>query len=62
MACRQVIARCSFVLLLLFLCMLLVAMCRNRVSMVINEGLFTVKYITLAVLFIGALFVSSTFF
>lgn len=59
---RQVIARCSFVLLLLFLCMLVICLCRNRLSMVVNEGLFTVKFITLVVLFVGALFVGSSFF
>jgi hypothetical protein len=42
--------------------MVLTVACRNRVAMVVNEGLFTVKFIILLVLFAGTLFVSSGFF
>jgi hypothetical protein len=42
--------------------MLVVSLCRNRLSMVVNEGLFTVKFIILVLLFIASLFVGSPFF
>lgn len=42
--------------------MLRIIACKNKVSMVINEGLFTVKYIIIVVLFIVSLFLSSNIF
>lgn len=42
--------------------MLIIIACKNKVSMVINEGLFTVKYIFVAVLFIISLFLSNSIF
>lgn len=58
----SIIARTSFVLFLLFLSMFLIALCRNRVAMIINEGLFTVKYMLCAILLIGSLFMGNDFF
>ena len=52
----------SFSLLILFLIMLLIIQCHNRISMVINEGLFTVKYLFLIVLYIVMLFLGSSIF
>ena len=42
----------SFALMLLFLIMLLLMLCRNKVSQVINEGLFCVKFTVLILLFV----------
>lgn len=52
----------SFSLLTMFLIMLLIIQCHNRISMVFNEGLFTVKYLFLLIIYIVTLFVGSKIF
>jgi hypothetical protein len=47
----------SLSILILFGLMLLITLLRNRLAMVINEGLFCVKYILVAGLFIGFLWI-----
>ena len=42
--------------------MMLVMLCRNRIAMVVNEGLFCVKYILVSGLFIGFLWVNNSVF
>ena len=37
-------------------------LCRNRIAMVVNEGLFCVKYILVSGLFIGFLLVNNSVF
>ena len=37
-------------------------LCRNRIAMVVNEGLFCVKYILVSGLFIGFLWVNNSVF
>jgi len=57
-----VIARTSVALLCFFALMLIIMLFRNKISQIINEGLFTFKYILVVGLFIGSLFISETFF
>lgn len=42
--------------------MMVFILCKNRVSMIINEGLFTVKYLLIVGFFILSLFLSSSVF
>ncbi len=58
----SIVLRMSFSLFILFFLMLLIMLCRNRVSQVINEGLFCVKFTFLVGLFVGSLFLPSTVF
>jgi hypothetical protein len=51
--------RISLSFLALFIIMLIIMLCRNRIAMAINEGLFLVKYIFVLGLFIGFLFIGS---
>ena len=56
------IYRMSFSFLCLFMLMMLIMLCRNRLAMVINEGLFCVKYIFVLGLFIGFLWIRNNVF
>lgn len=56
------IYRISLSFLILFLLMMVVTACRNRLAMVINEGLFCVKYILVLAIFIAFLFVQNNMF
>lgn len=60
--CSQVVARSSLSILIVFLIMMVFILCKNRVSMIINEGLFTVKYLLIVGFFILSLFLSSSVF
>lgn len=60
--CSQVVARSSLSILVVFLIMMVFILCKNRVSMIINEGLFTVKYLLIVGFFILSLFLSSSVF
>ena len=42
--------------------MMLFTACRNRLAMVVNEGLFCVKYILVLAIFIAFLFVQNNMF
>lgn len=42
--------------------MMLVMLCRNRIAMVVNEGLFCVKYLLVSGLFIGFLWINNEVF
>lgn len=42
--------------------MLLFMLCKSRLSMVVNESLFTIKYVFLIALFIASLFINKNFF
>lgn len=50
----------SAALFVFFLIILLLMLCRNRLSQIINEGLFCVKYLFLVALFMGSLFLPSS--
>jgi hypothetical protein len=52
----------SLSFLVLFLLMMVVTLCRNRLAMVINEGLFCVKYLLVLGVFIAFLFVRNEVF
>ena len=54
--------RISLSFLALFLLMFIVTLCRNRLAMVVNEGLFCVKYIMVLAIFIAFLFVDNQVF
>lgn len=54
--------RLSFSLLLLYVLLALIMLCRNRCSRVVNEGLFFVKYILVVGAFIGFLWVVNDVF
>ena len=54
--------RFSLSLLIIFLILCLVMICRNRIARVINEGLFFIKYLIIVGIFIGFLFVNNTIF
>jgi len=54
--------RISLSFLALFLLMFIVTLCRNRIAMVVNEGLFCVKYIMVLAIFIAFLFVENQVF
>ena len=60
--CSQVVARSSLSILMVFLIMMVFILCKNRVSMIVNEGLFTVKYLLIVGLFILSLFLNSSVF
>ncbi len=51
------IYRISLSFLCLFFLMMIVMLCRNRFAMVVNEGLFCVKYVLVLATFIAFLFV-----
>lgn len=42
--------------------MMLIMLCRNKFAMVVNEGLFFVKYLLVIGVFIGFLFISNKVF
>lgn len=42
--------------------MFIVTLCRNRLAMVVNEGLFCVKYLMVLAIFIAFLFVENQIF
>ena len=42
--------------------MMLMMLCRNRLAMVVNEGLFCVKYLLVTGLFIGFLWIKNNVF
>jgi uncharacterized membrane protein (DUF2068 family) len=46
----------SLALFVFFFIMLILMSCRNKISQVINEGLFCTKYFILVAFFVGALF------
>ena len=50
----------SLALWILFSAMLLLMLCRNKVSQVINEGLFCVKFLVLLLIFVGTFFLPSS--
>ena len=52
----------SLSILCLFLLMMLMMLCRNRLAMVVNEGLFCVKYLLVTGLFIGFLWIKNNVF
>lgn len=54
--------RLSMALLMLYILLLLIMLCRNRISKVVNEGLFLVKYCLVVGAFIGLLFVQNKIF
>jgi hypothetical protein len=54
--------RLSFSLLLLYLLLAIIMLCRNRCSKVINEGLFFIKYLMVVGMIIGFLFVNNQVF
>ena len=54
--------RFSLALLIMFLLLCLIMICRNRIARVINEGLFFIKYLLIVGMFIGFLFVNNTVF
>jgi hypothetical protein len=56
------IYRMSLSILCLFGLMMIFMLCRNRIAMVVNEGLFCVKYIFVTALFIGFLWVDNNVF
>ena len=56
------IYRMSLSLLVLFGLMLLVTLTRSRLGMVVNEGLFCMKYLLVVGLFIGFLWVKNDSF
>jgi magnesium-transporting ATPase (P-type) len=56
----SIVLRMSAALFVFFFIILLVMLCRSRLSQVINEGLFCVKYLFLVALFVGALFLPSS--
>ena len=56
------IYRISLSILCLFGLMMIFMLCRNRIAMVVNEGLFCVKYIFVTALFIGFLWVDNNVF
>lgn len=58
----SVVYRFSLPLLIMFLLLCLIMICRNRIARVINEGLFFIKYLAIVALFIGFLFVKNTVF
>ena len=49
-------------LLILFLVLTVVMICRNKLSKAINEGLFLLKYIIVITIFVALLFVKSDVF
>ena len=56
------IYRMSLSILCLFMLMMVISLCRNRLAMVINEGLFCVKYLVVSALFIGFLWIRNNVF
>ena len=54
--------RMSLSVLSLFVLMLLIMVCRSRISMDVNEGLFCVKYLLVAGLFTAFLWVENATF
>ena len=56
------IYRMSLSILCLFMLMMVISLCRNRVAMVINEGLFCVKYIFVSAMFIAFLWIRNNVF
>ena len=67
--CRQfgcvgpsAVYRISLSILCLFFLMMLVMLCRSRVSMIVNEGLFCFKYLLVTGLFIAFLWISDDTF
>lgn len=52
----EVLIRMSLALWVLFTMMLLLMLCRNKVSQVINEGLFCVKFLVLLLIFVLTFF------
>lgn len=54
--------RLSMALLILYFAIMCVMVCRNRLSKVVNEGLFFIKYILVVGAFIGLLFVPNSVF
>ena len=58
----SVVYRFSLALLMIFLVLCLIMICRNRIARVINEGLFFIKYLIIIGAFIGLLFVNNTVF
>lgn len=59
---QSFVFRLSLALLLLFVLMLLITLCRNRLAMVINEGCFCAKYLLVLGLVVAFLWVSNQFF
>lgn len=56
------IYRMSLSFLVLFFLMMVFMLCKSRLSMVVNEGLFCVKYIMVLAIFIAFLFVKTDTF
>jgi hypothetical protein len=52
----------SLSFLVLFVLMMVIMACRNRLAMVINEGLFCVKYLLVLGVFVAFLFVRNEVF
>lgn len=64
MSCLGISAvyRLSFSLLLVYLMLALVMLCRNRCSQAVNEGLFFVKYLSVILVFLGTLYIGNGLF
>lgn len=58
----MVVFRISLSLLILFVLMLLFMLIRGRISMIINEGCFFIKYVIVVGLMIGFLWVQDNVF
>ena len=58
----QLLTRLSFALLVLFLLMFLIMLCHNSCAMILNEGIFGIKYLLVAVLFITSFFLPNDIF
>jgi hypothetical protein len=56
------IYRLSLSLLCLFVLMMILMLCFNKCSQIINEGLFCIKYLLVVGLFIGFLWISNSVF
>lgn len=54
--------RLSFSLLMLYLTLVLIMLCRNRFSKVVNEGLYFIKYCLVVGMFIGFLYITTDMF
>ena len=54
--------RLSFSLLVVYVLLVLLMLCRNRCSQVVNEGLFFVKYLSVMVVFLATLYVNNRVF
>lgn len=54
--------RMSLSILCLFFLMMMIMLCRSKVAMIINEGLFCFKYLLVTGLFIGFLWISDDTF